>query len=282
MSSAILSPVRFGEALIKTGDLDPLYIALVGALDSGTVDRPWVERFLLVYWMFYHSGVAAAIASFPETFWADVAEAVPGTDYPRGRERRHFRGAKAAEAVAALAERYPDPHAALRALVATNRRPVPYTSVARTVAGWPMFGSWIAFKVADMVDRVLGVDVNWDDPAVAGYMYRFPADGATQTVSYYGAEPEPDTIRAALRLLSPLEALSAPPRGDRRVGLAELETVLCKWKAHAAGRYIVGSDTVEIRHHLHWAAPAGFLVDFLPGERLCLYRPPSSQLPLNV
>lgn len=63
----------FGRALIETGDLDPVYIALSKC--------EWPEeqrqRWLMAYWLFYHPGAASymADASTEELFWNRVSNA---------------------------------------------------------------------------------------------------------------------------------------------------------------------------------------------------------------
>jgi len=50
----------------------------------------------------------------------------------------------------------------------------------------------------------------------------------------------------------------APPGFDRAVDLPEIETVLCKWKAHCNGQYYLGKDSIEITHALeNWRSDTG-------------------------
>ena len=48
----------FGDALITTQDLDPVYCAIYHA----RLPEPQLCRLLLAYWCFYHLGVAASIS----------------------------------------------------------------------------------------------------------------------------------------------------------------------------------------------------------------------------
>jgi hypothetical protein len=117
------------------------------------------------------------------------------------------------------------------------------------------FGPWIAFKIADMAERVMGVPVSFTDAEV--FVFKDPAKAAVMTWLVWHPEltqpiadapgVEPNNVaagpaaRAALlrevvsRLTHEFRDLPAPPGWDRPVALNEIETVLCKWKAHING-----------------------------------------------
>ena len=100
----------FGRHLIQSGDLDPIYIALARA----SFDDDLLKRWLIAYWCFYHAGAACFLSSFQGyEFWTmlltaarNEVETPVGGRWPRGHERRHFRGALAVSSVEALASRY--------------------------------------------------------------------------------------------------------------------------------------------------------------------------------
>ena len=52
----------FGRHLITTGDLDPIYTALVRAEQGGDFSVPQLCRWLLGYWCYYHAGVASFLS----------------------------------------------------------------------------------------------------------------------------------------------------------------------------------------------------------------------------
>jgi hypothetical protein len=59
------------------------------------------------------------------------------------------------------------------------------------------------------------------------------------------------TPEAALdKILAALRDSWAPPFHNRYVNVQEVETVLCKWKAHCNGYYEIGKDTSEVVHGL--------------------------------
>jgi hypothetical protein len=135
------------------------------------------------------------------------------------------------------------------------------------------FGPWISFKIADMLERVKEIPITFNNGVA--FMFDEPAKAADlvweQTVARV-ANLEPDLTAiadGAKKRLTPtnfhnivVELLEeefasyrAPPRGDRPINIQEIETVLCKYKAHINGHYEVGKDIKEIRHGLEpWLA----------------------------
>lgn len=261
-----LGPVEFGRALLETGDLDPIYIALHKA--EPTV--PQLRRWLLAYWMFYHAGVASRLSEEEgQAFW-DATRRADKEKWPRGRERRHFRAANSGRAIADLSARFPKPEEACR--FAEGGDPATtLEAVSRRVQTWSGFGPWIAFKAADMIDR-LGLCRVYFSSTGLGF-YKEPAEGAKLAAPRFGIagadqyKPLALTTMVVNRLMIALRPATAPPRHERQVSVPEVETVLCKWKAHMAGHYAVGSDTREIRASLEardWGATAKAFLEALP------------------
>jgi hypothetical protein len=256
-----LSVVEFGNKLFETGDLDPIYVML------NDIPVPWetTARFSLAYWCFYHAGFAA-FAADADDFWdvmntaSNNVEACPVTEdkrWPRGTERRHFRGVISAKAINHLRKHYPDPIAAIRYLKGFDTPPLSFETVATRVKNWPGFGPWIAFKIADMLDAVLAIPVDFegteehffDDPKLGALWvagdYNMPLANLTQIEIT-------QNVVAVLRDIFVNKRVGHPPRPP---GTQEIETVLCKWKSHLNGKYPVGKDTKEIIHGLEAWAP---------------------------
>jgi hypothetical protein len=243
----ITDVIPFGLQLLKTEDLDPIYSALVRTED---LDRRTLNRWLLVYWCFYDAGVASFIAESDsaESFWTWMFVAAKNEERPpvgerwkRGAERRHFRGELAMKSVEDLHARYRD-FPEQMAEICANRppgRPAEVREIFRKVKTHVGFGDWIAFKIADMIDRVMKRSVDFDEGSV--FMFKDPVKGAAMVRERYGV---PDAVAY---LQEALGHRAAPPSYDRPVGIQEIETVLCKWKSHVNGRYPVGKDTREIR-----------------------------------
>lgn len=256
----------FGRQLIKSGDLDPVYVALHGAGFSPDL----LARWLIAYWCLYHCGAASYIAEHEgREFWkplmdaaSNEAPAPTGGRWPRGHERRHFRGQQGIRAVSELQGRYlSSPEQMVQRITRGGlHRPLTFEEVATAVREHRGFGPWIAFKVADMVDRVLGMEVDFTEAAVS--MFKDPVKAALMLWRQKTGAPEiarpkdqASTIHEVVNYLTvTFGDLKAPPLRDRPVGLQEVETVLCKWKSHMNGHYPLWNDIDEINRGLaEWA-----------------------------
>jgi hypothetical protein len=214
---------------------------------------PTLRKWLLAYWCFYHVGVASWIADGQELalgdgYWDRMAEAASSSSYPRGTERRHFRGAKASAAVEWFRGR------GLNYLFGQlAHSPVDLTlrTVTLTVTRWPQFGPWIAFKVADMLERLGVVPVEFSAADVFR-MFESPRKGALEVAWRYSREKgEADLLEWTYNHMVQLFGhYSAPPSGNRKVNIQEFETILCKWHSHLTGHYHIGKDTHEIHEAL--------------------------------
>lgn len=280
-----MSIITFGDDLLRTGDLDPLYIALHNAAPN----RGTLERFCLAYWCLYHAGAASKLAEIkqPQKFWAALMEAAvnEGLKWPRGSERRHFRAKNATDAVAYLMTRYRSPSDAVEGFLGLDGsgEEMTYASVSRAAQGHVGFGPWIAFKIADMSERVLGFPTDFADCELG--IYKDPRQGAavaflerkgvTGTVAQDGKQVAPWEYRLEDAQLKETVAFyvatwrkkraKAPPSGDRLVNVQEVETIFCKYKSHLKGHYPSGKDTREIGHGLDgWGDLAQQLKKGLP------------------
>lgn len=253
-------PVEWGRKLITTEDHDPLYTALVKWNErEGDGDR--LRRFMVAYWLCYSVGASWRISAtegseFWRTLWhaarnepsrtpADLFEVAAKDDrWPRAHERRHWRGQKSVDSVVWLQQEYPEPEAMVRELEDLPGQ-VNLSAVELAVTRWPQFGPWIAFKAADMMERILRVPVEF--PTSITTMYRDPRKGAEMAGPFLrGMDPQEVTQH----LLDEYEGLQAPPLRDRNVNVQEVETVLCKWKSARNGKYWIGADTASHRAEL--------------------------------
>lgn len=269
---------EFGRRLLETGDLDPLYIGLVRA----ELPEPQLCRYLLAYWCFYHVGVASLISEHeaPEDYWYVMLTAAENTvapyaymptvidpsfeRWPRAAERRHFRGQKCVDAVRWFSSRAPEDW--VRGLVPAGVTPQEEW-VMRRAQMWPLFGPWISFKVADMMERVYGANIVFSPKSILMY------DEPRAALGILSASYSPEgTVWGANEWYEKLltyfgSAHRAPPRGDRPVGPQEVETILCKWKSMRGGHYHVGKDIHEHRQALAgWGATAERLLKSYPSE----------------
>jgi hypothetical protein len=282
----MLSVHDFGRQLIATKDLDPIYVML----NAAELDWDTRARFCLAYWMFYHAGVAAACAEKDKDFWGQVWTA-QDLKWPRGTERRHFKGNASMNAIADLQACFPEPEKAVAWIAGQDQpegpepQPIPFLHVRELVLQWHGFGPWIAFKVADMVDAVLDVEV--DFKGAESYFFDDPMKGgAWVTMLGMGMHFDPFTFNARYDQASPavklahlklalnylaedLGTLPCPHNPTRTLRLQEYETILCKYKSHLNGRYEPGKDTKEIIHALEgW----GDLADHLKATLMMRWR----------
>lgn len=235
-----LSVYDFGRELLRTNDLDPVYVLL---WEAGLA-RPVLQRWLLSYWCFYHVGTASWTSE--GDYWSRMRTAAGSKDWPRCHERRHFRGANAAKSVTYLSQRGVtglfDDLAAAGTTVAAKMA---------AVQEWVGFGPWIAFKVADMLERLAIAPVRFDTGAML--LFDSPRRGAECLwVNEMGDEAVPTNVGqwAVDRILQELGPLKAPPRYERPINVQEAETILCKWKSYMGGHYHVGEDVAACKRGL--------------------------------
>lgn len=288
-----LSIETFGAHLLDSGDLDPVYIAL----HKMELPEPQLRRWLVAYWCLYHVGAACHLSEIEgRDFWMalraaainDVAVApapVEGGRWPRGSERRHWRGEQAKKAVGTLAGRYLNEPERLVTDIATwslheaelaswkaddLRDGLPFAVVAARAQALPSFGPWISFKVADMLDRLDIVSVSFDNAAV--FMFDDPRKAALMQFRLRVGAPADARVKdeeAAIEkivsyLVDHFRSYTAPPLYDRAIGLQEVETILCKWKSHMNGHYPLNNDIGEIRDGLaEWARSSPTALAFL-------------------
>lgn len=272
----------FGRHLITSGDLDPIYIALVRAREAEAFSHMQVCRWIVAYSMFYHAGVASYLSEATGSdFWAladraseNVVPTPLGERWPRGHERRHFRGAISRSSIVSLCGRYPEPESFIEYLITGERTLRGVSKRAQESSG---YGPWIGFKLADMVDRVLGVPISFEEAEV--FMFKDPEKAALmlweeREGSKYpdGAKPKREAMLRGVSdyLKRTFSDLRAPPFADRPINIQEVETVLCKWKSHVNGHYPLFNDIDEIRAGLQpWAtcsASARRFLSFMPSR----------------
>jgi hypothetical protein len=267
----------FGRKLLASGDLDPLYIALHGA----NLGRDHLRRWLFTYWCCYHAGTACYISEkWGDHYWdmmramaANATLSPVGGRWPRGHERRHFRGDAAINAVDFYAKQWSQPES-ICAWFEDETTGTSFSGLRQKVMTLPQFGPWIAFKVGDMLERLRGVHVDFTESEV--FMFSSPRDAALLVWRDSFPTPPEELVKTdndrvslvARDLIGQFEGYKAPPTFDRRVNIQEIETILCKWKSHLNGYYPVGLDSGEIRDGLsEWAGvsqTAGILLHHIP------------------
>jgi hypothetical protein len=260
-ASTRLSLEDFGAQLLLTEDLDPVYTMLHHA----KLPVETLHPFLLGYWFFYHVGVAAQLAEYKGGQFFEIAAALAenGKGTPRGAERRHFRGEDCLKSLDYFMKTYGDPNRAVADLI-QNCAGRNVSDVLAFVKPWPEFGPWIGFKIADMLERIATVSITFRKEDLR--LYKAPAEGAKLWCANEGHNFEELGIPGVVTILEgKFASFKAPPHYDRPVGVAEIETILCKWHSHLSGHYPVGKDSREILEHLHgWGPLAEQLQKYVP------------------
>lgn len=235
----MLTYKEFGDTLFTTEDLDPIYCILTRA----NLEENLEKRLLLAYWCYYSLGVAAAIASqkdFYIAMWKAYNEKCP-----RGMERRYFYGKQAEKCIQGLQDTG-QPEAIVDHMTIHKD----FQSAAKAVQSYRGFGPWMAWKVTDMAERVLRIPVDFSNSTLG--IYKDPVMGAAWIK--FGDKHHPITEQeldnVVLQLEKDFSGHLAPPHRDRPVNIQEVETVLCKYKAHCFGHYPLGKDTEDIAHGL--------------------------------
>jgi amino acid-DNA transferase-like protein len=272
MSYPKLDIHAFGAHLLQSQDLDPVYVVLNSDVIGWNVETK--ARWCLAYWCLYNCGVACYIAEEPDEFWERLYEAALNTSpaptggrWPRGKERRHWRAAQAIQSWEHLHNRYarapenfvgfvgsnPPPGVQIGVLGSFDSPALPFTTVADRVQEHRGFGPWMAFKVADMLEQVWNVPVNFDNAAV--FMFKDPKEAALRFWRRVNKLPDnarPKNEESVIGMV--VDHLQdafrkegfVSPNGKRRIGLQEVETILCKWKSHDKGHYPLNNDIHEL------------------------------------
>jgi hypothetical protein len=145
-----------------------------------------------------------------------------------------------------------DPRHAVNSFIGGDRIYRSFEDVARSVKMHRGFGDWIAFKVADMAERVLDVVVDFSNCELG--IYKDPRQGAALALTGDWKTPISDQqLKIAVDKYVGYwrrKHAKAPPAKDRLVNVQEIETIFCKYKSHVKGHYPLGKDTAEYRQKL--------------------------------
>lgn len=240
--STKLSVYDFGQQLLETNDLDPIYVMLWEA----KLPKEKLQKWLLSYWCHYHSGTASWTVD-QKDYWQALFDVAGSKEYPRSMERRHFRGNNALKSVTDLCQQT----VAERLNPIMNATEIPATDLMSYVRQWNGFGPWIAFKVADMIERLDLARVKFDVNNIT--IFDSPREGAELLYQETGnPEVKPTNIVrwAVGEIINCLGDFKAPPRYERGINIQEAETVLCKWKSYRNGHYKVGEDIESLKRSL--------------------------------
>lgn len=256
--------VEFGRDLIDKEDLDPIY----SILNESKMPQSQLKRWCTAYWLFYNAGFASCASEKQgKDFWNFLLMDYPS--HPRGAERRHFRGKAGLNCITKLREKFENPENMVDWIFDGKKTSQETIAKAQEL---PMFGPWISWKLSDMGERVLGYDLAFDASDL--YMYRDPVMGAALVAfGDWKAKINESGIKEVVQVITrAYEGCKAPPKFDRAINVQEVETVLCKYKAHVKGFYPRGKDSIDIAHGLQireWGDTSKLLLECL--NKRCPY-----------
>lgn len=228
---------EFALCDVFVGDIDPTYWVMNRALHAK--GRPWTTRFCVGMLAFYHMGTAEAAAGHEgQDFWEYLKEVFPTT--PRASERRHFRGQKGLDALVAMEHFSPVPENFFEPF------PPTYQGV-KSVCGNKLqqFGPYFQLKVCDYMDRCLDIPIR----SFAGLERNLPSFPLKAACMLTPGVPDYQAFNIAVQRVGQLQLL-APPKFDRPIGPAEVETILCDWKRAKTGSSWMGADIHDKYHAL--------------------------------
>jgi hypothetical protein len=249
------------EAVILTGDLDPLYDFTVAA--NKARNDLWTARFVTHLLTFYDVGGACHAADLTSegSFWDYV---ISNYDhFPRGTNRRHSRGDIGRKYVANC-EKIGSPSVFLEEAWAPN-----YTALVKKFQDkfhGCGYGPYFVWKVMDYQDRVLGRPVKLEMHEAVRHMPDEAKKGATLL---WPDVPLLGVLSAMTRFLT---RFTAPGLPNRQCGLSEAETMLCALRGWYNGDYAVGQDLLDRRKQLK-SAP--LFLEFLKPVPLTPYERPN-------
>lgn len=225
---------EFARELILTGEQDPIYTLVARTARHPDYGLGWTARFCTYFLMFYDAGGAAIAASKDnDEFWDRIRYRFDVL--PRGKERRHFRGASGLASFTSL-RRLGGPVAAFR--FPTLGEGLGSFERALRGAGVVGFGPYLTLKWADLADAVYQVNFDYSDLTS---MLPDPPKKALQLMF-----PQQALRDGLYRVKSWIEDLDEPFGGYRKCGLSEAETIACAVPTYLIkGRYKMGDDIAK-------------------------------------
>lgn len=241
MTYPVADLAAFADEAKRSGDLDPAY-PLLACLEKGMTEEEalWYSFVYVAYYNLTSANMAWGLVKE----WLDGGELPTAVlRLPTGTERRGLRGgAPLLRHLESLREKA-DEHGGLREWLTAvltddpERNWTELDALLQTVQG---NGRWASYKTREILWKVNGFPLRATDTGMAN------STGPRKGLALFRprvvemTSNNPDTINALERMASELrdeiDAMGV------ELGIEELETALCDFKAMAAGRYYVGHD----------------------------------------
>lgn len=241
--------IPFGKQLIQSGDLDPVYLAL----NSVSFSKEQRLRWIVAYCAFYHCSVACWLSELKGAeFWhylkiaAENKVSSPIKErWPRGHERRHFRGEQALAAINDWENRYgTHPEHMMKYIVGSGKN---FQAIGDRAVEHRSVGVWMKFKLIDLADACF--DAKVEQTNLEQFLYESPR---TSILSMWNklhpsANSDESILQKAIAyLLKQYKELRIPHHPDKAIDLFCLETIACKHSSHLNGHYPLFNDIDEI------------------------------------
>lgn len=255
-----MSPKEFAIAIVTSGDLDPDYILMHNLLNAHEMDREQVAKWIFLKAVIYNSEQEL---SFLLGKIKNIDNLKKGAERNKTSELEIIRTWKNLEN---LSQKF----GGWLIMAATIPKPVNLRlDWLRSIHG---FGPWAAWKVMDLLDRVLSfpADLSGLDFRKA---YTFPLKG----MLLCAGEPESNLprllkddayyaqiLRAGLLCLGEAKELYSRPRMDRKLSLLEFETVFCKYHSYVHKKYKVNQDLLKLRERFEKSEHVSEYREFCP------------------
>ncbi len=238
---------EFARLSIQTLDLDPVYVSL----SRSGWDEATLMRWCVAFCTFYHMGTASQVCHLQgDPFWLELWARYDTA--PRAAERRHFRGEAGRKAITMWRNTYETPENMAIACMRPSFKEV-YNS------GVPQMGLYFSWKWSDFREAVFGYDMDWT--GAEKNLVALPQQGLTHLF------PDEKPSESIWKVVEAIAHLDAPPRFERKCGLAESETVSCMVKGYYLNKTPIGHDIYDKRLALTgFGERADHLLSVMPPE----------------
>lgn len=250
---------EFGRHLLTSGDLDPVYIAL----NKCQFSEPVRNRWLTAYCAFYSAGFAcyASERNDPEDYWNILMVAAQNTTptpyggrWPRASERRHFRGGQAVAAINDWQLGYLDRPEEMMKFISEGAPS--FKDILDRAKRHRSVGTWMGFKLVDLVDACMGVEIDQSDLSL--FFYEAPKKSLFRLWREkmgYDEKVMPKDEQVVIKgmvdwLLNELKDCTIPHKPGKPLDMFCVETIWCKFQSHLNGHYPLFNDIDEITHGL--------------------------------
>jgi hypothetical protein len=229
---------EFAKVDVYTGNIDPTYWVLNRA--KYKKGHGYAARLCVAMLAYYDMGTAEILAKTAGSEFWDYMFSIYNTA-KRATERRHFRGIAGTQALTSMRNFSPVPENFF------EQFPPTYSGVKKMCEDKLVgFGPYFQLKICDYMDRCLDIKIQ-SYAGLGRNLPGFPLKAAH--ILTPSATTDFDAFQAAVDRVTQLNLL-APPKFDRPMGPAEVETLLCDWKRAKSGSSWMGKDNADKFHEL--------------------------------